>query len=77
MVLPVLSHFAMKYELNIIILLFDIFQIIYNIDMKYLIYNVYHDPRRPSSTPQSPDLAITHSKLLDLGAFWLQPQTFY
>jgi len=25
-------HFAMKYELNIIILLFDIFQIIYNIN---------------------------------------------
>ena len=59
MVLSVLSHFAMKYELNIIILLFDIFQIIYNIDMKYLIDNVYHAPRRPSSRPQSLDFAVT------------------
>jgi len=32
--------FAMKFELNIIILSFDLFQIIYNIDIKYLIDNV-------------------------------------
>jgi len=37
-------HFAMEYELNIIILLFDIFQIIYNIDMKYLIDNANPPP---------------------------------
>jgi len=34
-------HFA-GYELNIIILLFDIFQKMYNIDMKHLIDNEYH-----------------------------------
>jgi len=34
----------MKYKLNIKILLFDIFKIIFNIYMKYLIHSVYHAP---------------------------------
>lgn len=53
----------MKYQLNIIILLFSIFQIIYSIDMKYLINNVYSipPPLGPSLRPQSSDLAITHT----------------
>lgn len=48
------------YKLNIIILFFDVFQIMYNNDMKYLIDNEYQASRRPFSRLQSPDFAKTH-----------------
>jgi len=53
MVLSVSVFYKFYYELNIIIFLFNIFQIIYNIYMKYLIDN--EAPRMPCSRTQSPD----------------------
>jgi len=52
---------AMHNALNIIILWFDIFQIIYNIDMKYLIDNLYHADTPPGDRVQDHN---THERCL-------------
>lgn len=49
MVLSVSILYTLCYALNIIILLIDTFQIIYNIYMKYLIDNVYTPPHHPET----------------------------